>query len=76
MAFSATDFREDLPKVTVPALILHGGSDGTVRFAGSGKRTHEAIEGSELHLIAGAPHGCNVSHADEWNTALLEFLAR
>ncbi len=74
-AFGTTDFRDDLPKVSVPALVLHGDSDGTVPFEGSGKRTHEAIQGSELVLIAGAPHGCNVSHPEEFNRALLDFLA-
>ena len=74
-AFGSTDFRDDLAKVTVPALILHGDADATVPFEGSGARTHAAISGSALHVIAGGPHGCNVSHADEWNTALLEFLA-
>ena len=75
-AFGTTDFRGDLPRVTVPTLVIHGDADGTVPFEGSGKRTHEAIAGSELHLIAGAPHGLNVSHADEFNRALIEFLAR
>jgi pimeloyl-ACP methyl ester carboxylesterase len=75
-AFGATDFRDDLPNVSVPSLVLHGDSDGTVPFEGSGKRTHEALGGSELVLIAGAPHGCNVSHPDEFNRALLDFLAK
>lgn len=75
-AFAGTDFRADLPKVNVPALILHGDGDGTVPFEGSGKRTQAAIPGSSLHVLAGAPHGCNVSHAAEWNAALIEFLAR
>jgi non-heme chloroperoxidase len=75
-AFGTTDFRGDLPKVTVPTLVIHGDADGTVPFEGSGKRTHEAIPGSELHVIPGGPHGCNVSHADEFNRALLGFLSR
>ncbi len=74
--FGTTDFREDLPKVTVPTLVLHGDGDGIVPFEGSGKLTHEAVSGSELHVLAGAPHGCNVSHVDEWNTTLLKFLAK
>jgi len=74
-AFGGTDFRDDLAKVTVPTLILHGDSDAIVPFDGSGKRTRAALPNSELHVIAGAPHGCNVSHVQEWNTALLEFLA-
>ena len=74
-AFGTTDFRGDLTKVTVPTLVIHGDADGTVPFEGSGQRTQEAISGSALHLIAGAPHGLNVSHADEFNQALLGFLA-
>lgn len=75
-AFGSTDFREDLDRVDVPALVIHGDADGTVPFEGSGKRTHQAIPGSELHLIAGGPHGITVSHADEFNRVLLEFLAK
>jgi len=75
-AFGTTDFTDDLPKVTVPTLVLHGGSDGVVPFEGSGQRTHAAIPTSGLHVIAGAPHGCNVSHVEEFNAALLEFLAK
>jgi pimeloyl-ACP methyl ester carboxylesterase len=75
-SFASTDFREDLGKVTVPTLVIHGDGDGTVPFEGSGKRTHAAIPGSELVVIAGAPHGVNVSHAAEFNSALLAFLAK
>jgi pimeloyl-ACP methyl ester carboxylesterase len=75
-AFGTTDFRDDLLKVTVPALVLHGDGDATVPFEGSGKRSHAALLGSELHIITDAPHGCNVSHPDEWNSALITFLAK
>ncbi|TNY34388.1 alpha/beta fold hydrolase [Pelagovum pacificum] len=74
-AFGTTDFREDLKKVTVPTLILHGDSDGIVPLEGAGQRTHEAIAGSRLVVLPGAPHGCNTSHADAFNGALLGFLA-
>jgi pimeloyl-ACP methyl ester carboxylesterase len=74
-SFGTTDFREDLPHVTVPTLVLHGDGDGTVPFEGSGKRTHEAIVQSELHVILGGPHGCNVSHAEEFNRTLVDFLS-
>ncbi|KQY57452.1 MULTISPECIES: alpha/beta fold hydrolase [unclassified Nocardioides] len=73
-AFGGTDFREDLKKVTVPTLVIHGDKDAIVPFEGSGKRTHEAIENSELVLVEGGPHGLNVSHADEFNRSLLHFL--
>jgi pimeloyl-ACP methyl ester carboxylesterase len=75
-AFAATDFRDDLTKVTVPTLVIHGDGDGAVPFEGSGARTHAAIPGSELVVIAGGPHGVNVSHADEWNRAVIGFLAK
>lgn len=75
-AFATTDFRGDLRQVSVPTLVLHGDADGVVPLEGSGRRTRQAIAGSELQVLKGAPHGCNVSHADAFNTALLTFLAR
>jgi non-heme chloroperoxidase len=75
-SFGTTDFRDDLPKVSVPALVLHGNGDGTVPFEGSGQRTHAAIPQSELVVLNDAPHGCNVSHAAEFNQALIDFLNR
>ena len=75
-AFGTTDFREDLPKVSVPALVLHGGNDGIVPFEGSGQRAALLLPTSETHVIAGAPHGVNVTHAQEWNDALIGFLAK
>ena len=75
-SFGITDFREDLSKVTILSLVLHGDADGIVPFEGSGQRTHTAIPQSELCLIQGGPHGINVSHADEFNRALLAFLER
>ncbi|QOD42902.1 alpha/beta fold hydrolase [Clavibacter zhangzhiyongii] len=75
-AFATTDFRDDLTKVTVPTLVIHGDGDATVPFAGSGERTHRAIAGSELHVVQGAPHGVTVSHPEEWNRVVLGFLAK
>ncbi|MGB5952369.1 MAG: alpha/beta hydrolase [Ornithinimicrobium sp.] len=73
-AFGTTDFREDLTKVTVPTLVLHGAADGIVPFENSGMRTAEAIEDARVHVIEQGPHGVNVSHAAEFNLALLSFL--
>ncbi len=75
-SFGLTDFRNDLPTVTVPTLVIHGDADGIVPFQGSGKLTHEAIAQSELYIVAGGPHGINASHADEFNSALLRFLEK
>ena len=74
-AFGRTDFREDLDKVTVPTLVIHGDSDGIVPFEVSGKRSAELIKGAQLVLIKDGPHGINASHAAEFNKALIEFLA-
>ena len=73
-AFGLTDFRADLTKIDVPTLVIHGDADAIVPFEVSGKRAAEAITGSTLVVIEGAPHGFNASHATEFNTALLEFL--
>ncbi len=75
-AFGTTDFRDDLKKVTVPTLVIHGADDAIVPFEGSGQRTAAAIPGSEVHVIADAPHGVNVSDADEWNRTVIEFLRK
>ena len=76
-AFSYTDFRQDLEAFAgVPTLVIHGDADGIVPFEVSGRRTHKAIEGSELALIAGGPHGLNATHAEQFNDALLGFLNR
>ena len=75
-AFGRTDFRGDLEKMTLPTLVIHGDSDAIVPFEISGKRSAEIIKDSELVLVKGAPHGFNASHAEEFNSALLAFLAR
>ena len=73
-AFSMTDFREDLKKVTVPTLVIHGDADAIVPITGSGQRTHRAIPHSQMVTVNGAPHGFNLSHAQAFNDALLAFL--
>jgi non-heme chloroperoxidase len=75
-AFGTTDFRDDLTKISVPTLVIHGDADGIVPLEGSGQRTHAAIAGSTLVVVEGAPHGFNVSHADRFNSELLDFLKR
>lgn len=48
----------------------------TVPFKGPGRLTHRCVPQSELVVLDGAPHGCNVSHAREFNQALISFLRR
>jgi pimeloyl-ACP methyl ester carboxylesterase len=73
-SFGSTDFREDLKKVTVPTLVIHGEADAIVPIEGSGQRTHRAVHHSKLVTVNGAPHGLNVTHAQAFNDALLSFL--
>lgn len=73
-AFGTSDFREDLKKVTVPTLVIHGEADAIVPIEGSGERTHRCIAHSKLVRLNGAPHGLNVSHAPAFNDSLLSFL--
>lgn len=75
-AFGRTDFRDDVARVDLPTLVVHGDSDAVVPFEVSGKRSAELIAGSELVVIENGPHGINASHAQQFNAALLEFLAR
>ena len=71
-----TDFRADMEKVDVPLLVIHGDSDATVPVEMSGERAAQAVPGSTFTTVSQGPHGFNVSHADEVNRALVDFLAR
>lgn len=75
-AFSQTDFRQDLAKVDVPTLVIHGDADQVVPFETTGKRAAQLIAGAELKVYAGAPHGFAVTHAQQLNEDLLAFLQR
>lgn len=76
VSWGVEDFTQDLAKVTVPTLVIHGDADAIVPLEKSGQLTHEQVAGSELHVVAGGPHGINVSHAEEFNRVLLDFLGR
>ncbi len=73
-SFAYTDFREDLKKFDVPTLVIHGDADQIVPLEVSGQRSHEMIADSQLHIVEGGPHGINVTHAKEFNEALIKFL--
>jgi len=70
-----TDFREDLKRIDVPTLVVHGDDDRILPLAVTGKRTQESVKGSRLVVIKGGPHGLNWTHAEEVNRELLAFLA-
>jgi pimeloyl-ACP methyl ester carboxylesterase len=69
-----TDFREDLKRIDVPALVVHGDADRIVPLAASGKRTAEFVRESRLVVVEGGPHGLTWTHAEKVNRELLDFL--
>ena len=73
-AFSETDFTEDLKKIDVPALVLHGEDDQIVPVKDSAKKSAKLIKGAKEIYYPGAPHGITATHQDQVNSDLLEFL--
>ncbi len=72
-AFSETDFRDDLKKIDVPTLIIHGDDDQVVPINVGGNRTVKMIKGATLEVYRGAPHGLMSTHTERFNTDLLAF---
>lgn len=70
------DFRQDVAKIDVPTLVIHGEADRIVPFAAAGQRTAKLIPGAELVVIKDGPHNVAWTHADEVNSALRQFLAK
>jgi len=73
-AFSETDFTEDLKKIDVPTLIIHGDDDQIVPIDDSARRSVEIIKDATLKVYPGAPHGLFATHKDQLNADLLEFI--
>jgi pimeloyl-ACP methyl ester carboxylesterase len=68
------DFRQDLARIGVPALVIHGDADRIVLFAATGQRTAKLVKGARLHVVNGGPHCVFWTHAEEVNAELLSFL--
>jgi non-heme chloroperoxidase len=73
-AFSATDFRADLARFDVPTLVIHGDDDQVVPFAVGGQASAALIDGAQLKVYPGAPHGITDTHKEQLGADLLEFL--
>ena len=73
-AFSETDLTEDLKKIEVPTLVLHGDADQIVPIADSAYLSSKIVKNAILKVIEGAPHGMCTTRVDEINAALVEFL--
>jgi len=74
VAFSQTDFTEDLKKITVPVLVMHGDDDQVVPYADSGPLTAKLLKKGTLKTYKGYPHGMPTVHADVINPDLLAFI--
>jgi non-heme chloroperoxidase len=72
--FSETDQTEDLKKIDVPTLIIHGDDDQIVPIGASAHLSSKIVKGSTLKVYPGAPHGLTATHKDQVNADLLAFL--
>ncbi|HKR22539.1 MAG TPA: alpha/beta hydrolase [Pyrinomonadaceae bacterium] len=73
-AFSETDLTEDLKKIDVPTLILHGDDDQIVPIGASAMLSSKIVKGAQLKVYPGHPHGMCSTHKDEINADLLAFV--
>jgi non-heme chloroperoxidase len=74
VAFSQTDFTEDLGKITVPVLVMHGDDDQIVPYADSGPLSAQLVQNGTLKTYKGFPHGMPTTEAETINADLLAFL--
>jgi non-heme chloroperoxidase len=74
VAFSQTDFTEDLKKIQLPVLVMHGDDDQIVPYENSGPRSAELLANATLKTYEGFPHGMPTTQADTINADLLDFI--
>ncbi len=74
VAFSQTDFTEDLKKITIPVLVQHGDDDQIVPYADSGPLSAKLLKNGTLKTYKGYPHGMPTTHADVINADILAFI--
>ena len=72
--FSEVDYTEDLKKIDVPTLIVHGDDDQIVPIGNSAEKAAKIVAKATLKVYAGAPHGLATTHQDQLNAALLAFI--
>lgn len=75
-AFSETDQTEDLKRITVPTLVIHGDADQIVPIDDAGRLSVKLIKNGTLKVFDGAPHGLCTTHADIVNQEILAFLKK
>jgi non-heme chloroperoxidase len=74
VAFSQTDFTEDLKKISIPVLVMHGDDDQIVPYADSAPLTAKLVKNGTLKTYKGFPHGMITTEADTINADLLAFI--
>lgn len=74
VAFSQTDFTEDLKKITIPVLVLHGDDDQIVPYKTSGVKSAELLQNSQLKIYSGFSHGMLTVNHEVINADLLAFI--
>jgi non-heme chloroperoxidase len=72
--FSESDFDEDLRKIDVPTLFIHGDDDQIVPIDASARLAAPLVDGAELKIYPGASHGLFATHAEQFNRDLLDFI--
>jgi pimeloyl-ACP methyl ester carboxylesterase len=75
-AFAETDFRNDFAGISVPALVIHGDADQVVPPEASANRTVELLRSVQYKVYEGGSHGLFVTHKDELNRDLVQFVTR
>jgi non-heme chloroperoxidase len=70
------DFRNDLARIDVPTLVIHGDADRIVPITAAGQRTAKLVKGARLSIIKDGPHAVSWTHADEVNAELVSFLGK
>jgi len=70
------DFRKDLTRVDIPALVIQGDADRIVPIGASGLRTARLIKGARMVVIKDGPHCITWTHAEEVNQELVNFLGK
>jgi non-heme chloroperoxidase len=70
------DFRQDLAKIDIPTLVIHGDADRILPITAAGERTGKLIKGARMVVVKGGPHCITWTHADEVNAALMDFLGK
>ncbi|GAA0746331.1 hypothetical protein GCM10009075_31780 [Sphingomonas trueperi] len=76
IACAETDYRDDIGRFDVPVLVIHGERDAFVPFDATARQAAALFPDATLKVYPGAPHGILLTHKDQLNQGLLQFLTR